>query len=683
MFSPTRLFSRPVFQAGKTALLALAWLGLLSGLAALPRELVVVEVVTGTWCQYCPGAAMACHDLLANGHPVAVIKNHTGDSFTNQYSEARNDLYNPTGVPTAWFDGLNANSGGSATQSLYSTYLPRVDARLALPSHFTIGATGSQTGSLVQLAVTVAKPEADSNTNVKLHAVLTESHINFPWQNQSTLENVNRLMLPDQNGTAINLATGGSTTVDLSFAPSSAWQLTNCEMIFFLQNMSSKEILQAVKYPLAELVGYYPLSTNALEFPDTYITSTSTLPLIITNYLDTPVSGTISIDTAAFTGNLTNFNIEGSSSITTEISFAPTAVQDYTGVLTIAGNLQNHPVITVNLSGTGYSNTAPTVTNLVVAGPPVLYQPQSASYEFVDADGNTEGNSTFQWFRIEAGTPLPIANANEEVYRAVGVDLGFPIAVQVTPIDQHGMAGTPVMSPPTLPIEVLPPPQNLQAALLPSAACGTQLGTPGTLRGQGPGRIPPLSRRRQPRLHPGSRHPLLQRRQCACRNPSILGLLALQRPPDALRPLQRGFRDGRGGRGRPAGPRRDRGQRLPQSLHKQRPDQPAKQSRRPDGFHGLQPPRPDCERREINGRPGRNRQLQLGRNRQPGPPAEQRRLPLPDGQRRKSETRPPGPDEITPADQFQSGHCQIHTPDCPSGVFTFEIYLLTSASMAF
>ncbi len=469
MFSPTRLFRRPVFQAGKTALLALAWLGLLSGLAALPRELVVVEVVTGTWCQYCPGAAMACHDLLANGHPVAVIKNHTGDSFTNQYSEARNDLYNPTGVPTAWFDGLNANSGGSATQSLYSTYLPRVDARLALPSHFTIGATGSQTGSLVQLAVTVAKPEADSNTNVKLHAVLTESHINFPWQNQSTLENVNRLMLPDQNGTAINLATGGSTTVDLSFAPSSAWQLTNCEMIFFLQNMSSKEILQAVKYPLAELVGYYPLSTNALEFPDTYITSTSTLPLIITNYLDTPVSGTISIDTAAFTGNLTNFNIEGSSSITTEISFAPTAVQDYTGVLTIAGNLQNHPVITVNLSGTGYSNTAPTVTNLVVAGPPVLYQPQSASYEFVDADGNTEGNSTFQWFRIEAGTPLPIANANEEVYRAVGVDLGFPIAVQVTPIDQHGMAGTPVMSPPTLPIEVLPPPQNLQAALLPSA----------------------------------------------------------------------------------------------------------------------------------------------------------------------------------------------------------------------
>lgn len=233
----------------KTTLLFLALLGLLPALCALPRELVVVEVVTGTWCQYCPGAAMACHDLLQNGHPVAVIKNHTGDAFTNQYSEARNNFYNPTGVPTAWFDGLNPSSGGSATQSLYTTYLPRVTARLGVPSHFTISAQGTQEGPQVHLSVTVTKPETDSNTNVKLHAVLTESNIAFPWQNQTTLENVNRLMLPDQNGTDINLSTGGSTTINLSFTPNPAWQLANCEMIFFLQNMNSKEILQAVKYP--------------------------------------------------------------------------------------------------------------------------------------------------------------------------------------------------------------------------------------------------------------------------------------------------------------------------------------------------------------------------------------------------------------------------------------------------
>jgi hypothetical protein len=473
------------FQMRKTITLVLALLGLLSALSALPRELVVVEVVTGTWCQYCPGAAMACHDLLANGHPVAVIKNHTSDAFTNQYSEARNDFYNPTGVPTAWFDGLNASSGGSATQSLYATYLPRVTARLGVPSHFTISAQGSQTGSQVQLAVTVAKPEADTNTNVKLHAVLTESNIDFPWQNQSTLENVNRLMLPDQNGTIVNLDTGGSATINLSFAPDPSWQLANCEMVFFLQNMGSKEILQAVKYELAELVGYYPISTNTLDFPDTYLSGAATLPLTITNYLDTPVSGTIASDDPAFTCSVTNFNLPGASSLTATVTFTPVAVQTYTGNLNVTSNLHNHPNLSVILSGTGYSTLAPTVANLMVTGPPVLYQQQSASYDFLDADGDAEGNTTYQWYRIENDVPLPIANANEIVYRAVNEDLGYPIAIQVTPVDENGMAGTAVMSPATIPIELLPPPQNLQASFIPPATVSLSWELPEHFGGRG------------------------------------------------------------------------------------------------------------------------------------------------------------------------------------------------------
>jgi len=93
-------------------------------------------------------------------------------------------------------------SSWKSSQRLITTYLPRVTARLGVPSHFTISAQGTQEGPQVHLSVTVTKPETDSNTNVKLHAVLTESNIAFPWQNQTTLENVNRLMLPDQNGTA-------------------------------------------------------------------------------------------------------------------------------------------------------------------------------------------------------------------------------------------------------------------------------------------------------------------------------------------------------------------------------------------------------------------------------------------------------------------------------------------------
>ena len=35
--------------------------------AQVSRDKVVVEVGTGTWCTYCPGAAMGIDDLISNG----------------------------------------------------------------------------------------------------------------------------------------------------------------------------------------------------------------------------------------------------------------------------------------------------------------------------------------------------------------------------------------------------------------------------------------------------------------------------------------------------------------------------------------------------------------------------------------------------------------------------------------
>ena len=86
------------------------------------RDKVIVEIGTGTWCTYCPGAAMGADDLVANGHPVAIIENHNGDSYANQYSNARNSYYGISGYPTAFFDGGNSVVGGSHSSSMYSRY---------------------------------------------------------------------------------------------------------------------------------------------------------------------------------------------------------------------------------------------------------------------------------------------------------------------------------------------------------------------------------------------------------------------------------------------------------------------------------------------------------------------------------------------------------------------------------
>ncbi|MDP2173386.1 MAG: FlgD immunoglobulin-like domain containing protein [Candidatus Cloacimonadaceae bacterium] len=444
-------------------LLIMALLILMSALTALQRNLVVVEIATGTWCVYCPGSAMGAHDLLTNGHAVAIVKNHNGDSYANTFSNARNSYYNVTGYPSAFFDGLNVTAGGNATQSMYNNYLPKVNARLAIPSRYTIGAVGSSTGNQYTVIVTVTKPEADTNTNVVLHSSLTESNIPQVWFNQTTVENVNRLMAPSQNGTPINLATGEQTTVTLTFNVAANWNIANCELVLWLQNTVSKETLQGAKYSLAALTGAYPVSHETIQFPNMYVNGTSTIPITITNFNSTAATGTISISNPVFAVSTTTINIPPTQSTVVNVTFSPTAAQNYTGNLNITSNLYNHPNINIPLSGTGFLNVAPVATNVIISGPPVLYQAQTGNYTFSDADGNTEGTTIYKWYRVVNNVPTLITGANTNTYSAVELDLGFPLAFEVTPVDQHGMPGTPVMSTYTIPIEVLPPPQNFNA----------------------------------------------------------------------------------------------------------------------------------------------------------------------------------------------------------------------------
>lgn len=184
----------------KKHLLLMFLLAAISLICAVPREMVVIEIATGTWCPYCPGASMGAHDLIEAGYNVAVVKNHNGDSYANTYSNSRNNYYGASSYPTTFFDGLNPYEGGSNTQSLYPVYVPRVNARLSIPSKYTISAEGSLEGGILSIDVTVSKPEADSNTNVYLRSYLTESNIQQNWQGQTELDYVNRLMAPSAQG---------------------------------------------------------------------------------------------------------------------------------------------------------------------------------------------------------------------------------------------------------------------------------------------------------------------------------------------------------------------------------------------------------------------------------------------------------------------------------------------------
>ena len=219
----------------------------------IQREKVVVEIGTGTWCPYCPGSAMGADELVENGHDVAIIEYHSGDDYENVYSSTRVNYYGVPGYPTAYFDGLLPYVGGSSTQSMYPQYLPRVNNRIGVTSPFTIGVTGTTSGLIdFNIEVTVEKVGTNNSANLKLHTVVTESGIEEFWQGQDHLNYVCRLMVPNQNGTAVSFASGNVQTYQIQFSLNPEWVPENCELVVFVQDHSTKEIHQAVLYNLTD-----------------------------------------------------------------------------------------------------------------------------------------------------------------------------------------------------------------------------------------------------------------------------------------------------------------------------------------------------------------------------------------------------------------------------------------------
>ena len=219
------------------------------------RENVVVEIGTGTWCGYCPGAATAADELHANGIDVAIIENHNGDIFANVYSNARNSYYGVPGYPTAYFDGILNYVGGIGCPNptgLYSTYLTKVNQRLAVFSDFSIEMDFTHAALEYDVIVTIQDHGAASTDNLVLHLVVTESHIEQSWQGcMDDCNFVNRLMTPNQYGTPLDFAGGDEITLDLDFEMDPNWMIENCELIAFVQNTVTKEVHQGIVKSMA------------------------------------------------------------------------------------------------------------------------------------------------------------------------------------------------------------------------------------------------------------------------------------------------------------------------------------------------------------------------------------------------------------------------------------------------
>jgi thiol-disulfide isomerase/thioredoxin len=216
------------------------------------EDMVLIEVTTATWCTYCQGAALGVEELISNGYDVAVIKNHYSDSFENVYSEARNDYYEVSSLPTAKFNGTETFVGGSMN-SMYEVYEEYVQNCSNVPRSYDLNLEGACQNGLYNVQVSVEEILNHISDQVKLHFCLTESNIAFDWQDMDHVSHVNRLLLPSAQGTCVDLELGESEVFNYSFGLEDEWMAENCELVVFVQDDASHQVLKTIKMPLSVL----------------------------------------------------------------------------------------------------------------------------------------------------------------------------------------------------------------------------------------------------------------------------------------------------------------------------------------------------------------------------------------------------------------------------------------------
>ncbi|MBN2380032.1 hypothetical protein JXM67_09555 [candidate division WOR-3 bacterium] len=249
----------------KSLVVILGLLILPFGLMAADR-VVVLEIVTATWCPPCAGAAWGAEDLVDEYQGEILVLEyhyHSSDPFNNTPGFTRYDFYNDvfSGIPAAFFDGVDTVIGAWSNKSAITLYEPKFTNRRKIESPLEILLDQTEESYLAQgtLTATITNTSEEEITG-KVHFTVTESNIRYAWQIHTVLHFVVRDMLPDADGALITLAAGADTTITREYEIDPDWlrytdDLGNIEFGCFVQDDVSeglpREIFQAAVIPLS------------------------------------------------------------------------------------------------------------------------------------------------------------------------------------------------------------------------------------------------------------------------------------------------------------------------------------------------------------------------------------------------------------------------------------------------
>jgi len=258
------------------------------------RQMVLLEIFTGTTCTSAGTIATALR-LMANLNlDVAIINYQQGlyehsalntrESFYESFYD--NDASGSLQCPTSVVNGMDGLEGVTGTTVAHqrSYYVNHINEYLEIPAIYTITPDiqlVSTAPYTFDLSITVEELIDYYQGEVRLFAVLTESNIPETWQGQTDVDYVLREMLPDANGSLLNFDDKSPDTKNFELVVSNSYQIENCELILFVQNIENAFVMEAYRISLADFIGVEPDVYNSTRL---YPNPARSQVLVISNF---------------------------------------------------------------------------------------------------------------------------------------------------------------------------------------------------------------------------------------------------------------------------------------------------------------------------------------------------------------------------------------------------------------
>ncbi len=224
-----------------------------------PRQKVLAELFTASWCDSCFAVSRNLVEIVG---PQVVQ-----DSIFSLISYYVNDVGMPDPlIRTSYYQAEEIPVlflNGAQEIDPYDLDATRIETAAADSSTLFLELQSGppEDNGAVTVKVTVSACALVEDDEYGFFLVLTEKGIDptewtpphYPSNGETVYNQAMRLMITGESGMPFTIQPGEVLLFDNSFTAESSWDLTNCEMVAFIQHPETQLILQAESRSFAEL----------------------------------------------------------------------------------------------------------------------------------------------------------------------------------------------------------------------------------------------------------------------------------------------------------------------------------------------------------------------------------------------------------------------------------------------